>query len=268
MRLRPAPGKTLLVVLMVAAIAALGALLTGVAVDEVAILTGIGLAVLAVICAVDYFVTRRAWVAADARMTRQLPAAFALGVPRHLHLQLTAGGNRQWQVRLHDHSDPTLNTSGLPLRTTIRPSHVTTNEYLVQPTRRGEARFSRADIAVRSMLGLWDLLDRIGEEQTRRVYPDFAQVARYAWLAGDRRLAGIVAVPRAERAAGFHESGWNRIRELRVERNRARKPEIVQLQLVNPKRERLPVRTARDELQDRVVCHEMLDDYSGRGAGG
>ncbi len=191
MRLRPAPGKTLLVVLMVAAIAALGALLTGVAVDEVAILTGIGLAVLAVICAVDYFVTRRAWVAADARMTRQLPAAFALGVPRHLHLQLTAGGNRQWQVRLHDHSDPTLNTSGLPLRTTIRPSHVTTNEYLVQPTRRGEARFSRADIAVRSMLGLWDLLDRIGEEQTRRVYPDFAQVARYAWLAGDRRLAEI-----------------------------------------------------------------------------
>jgi uncharacterized protein (DUF58 family) len=38
---------------------------------------------------------------------------------------------------------------------------------------------------------LWELLDRIGPTDMRRVYPDFAQVARYAWLAGDRRLQEI-----------------------------------------------------------------------------
>ena len=32
------------------------------------------------------------------------------------------------------------------------------------------------------------LLERLGTNEMRRVYPDFAQVARYAWLAGDHRL--------------------------------------------------------------------------------
>jgi uncharacterized protein (DUF58 family) len=40
-------------------------------------------------------------------------------------------------------------------------------------------------------LGFWELLERLGPEEARRVYPDFAQVARYAWLAGDRRLSEI-----------------------------------------------------------------------------
>jgi uncharacterized protein (DUF58 family) len=34
-------------------------------------------------------------------------------------------------------------------------------------------------------------LSKLGLTERRRVYPDFAQVARYAWLAGDRRLAEI-----------------------------------------------------------------------------
>jgi uncharacterized protein (DUF58 family) len=35
------------------------------------------------------------------------------------------------------------------------------------------------------------MLERLGELESRRVFPDFAQVARYAWLAGDRRLQEI-----------------------------------------------------------------------------
>ena len=44
---------------------------------------------------------------------------------------------------------------------------------------------------MRSRWGWCELLARLGAEQTRRVYPDFAQIARYAWLAGDRRLQEI-----------------------------------------------------------------------------
>ena len=44
---------------------------------------------------------------------------------------------------------------------------------------------------VRSLWGFWELLERLGTTDTRRVFPDFAQVARYAWLAGDRRLQEI-----------------------------------------------------------------------------
>ena len=51
--------------------------------------------------------------------------------------------------------------------------------------------FAPADIRVHSRWGLCQLLERVGSNDMRRVYPDFAQVARYAWLAGDRRLQEI-----------------------------------------------------------------------------
>jgi len=61
----------------------------------------------------------------------------------------------------------------------------------VTPTTRGQVAFAPADVRVRSRLGLCELLQRLGADEVRRVYPDFAQVARYAWLAGDRRLQEI-----------------------------------------------------------------------------
>jgi uncharacterized protein (DUF58 family) len=55
---------------------------------------------------------------------------------------------------------------------------------------------------VRSRFGLCELLVQAGSAESRRVYPDFAQVARYAWLAGDRRLAEIGIKTYPQRGAG------------------------------------------------------------------
>jgi uncharacterized protein (DUF58 family) len=46
------------------------------------------------------------------------------------------------------------------------------------------------------------MLERLGTEERRRVYPDFAQVARYAWLAGDRRLQEIGIKSYRQRGSG------------------------------------------------------------------
>jgi uncharacterized protein (DUF58 family) len=46
-------------------------------------------------------------------------------------------------------------------------------------------------VKVRSRFGLCELMVSVGSTERRRVYPDFAQIARYAWLAGDRRLQEI-----------------------------------------------------------------------------
>ena len=48
---------------------------------------------------------------------------------------------------------------------------------------------------------------RAGITQTARVYPDFAQIARYAWLAGDRRLQeiGIKNWRRRGEGTGFQQ---------------------------------------------------------------
>ena len=59
------------------------------------------------------------------------------------------------------------------------------------PTCRGNITFAPAQVRARSAWGLCELNARIGTAEVRRVYPDFSQIARYAWLAGDRRLQEI-----------------------------------------------------------------------------
>ena len=178
-------------VVAAAAVAALVALLAGVQPGLVGRAALGTLAALALIGAWDYAASRRAWRRASPRMTRRLPAAFAIGARRAVELAIEADGSADWQCELYDHADATLSTEGLPVRLHVRGGTRLTTTYMVLPTHRGEITFAPADIRVRSRWGFCELLETIGTEDATRVYPDFAQVARYAWLAGDRRLQEI-----------------------------------------------------------------------------
>ena len=125
------------------------------------------------------------------RLTRRLPSAFAIGVKKLVHLQFESADARSWSCEVFDHCDASLRVTGLPAHARIFARKRTDLAYEVIPTRRGEIAFEPADVRVRSRFGLVELVDRIGDFDSRRVYPDFAQVARYAWLAGDRRLQEI-----------------------------------------------------------------------------
>lgn len=148
-------------------------------------------AVLLLVLALDHWRSRQALKSATLRLTRRLPAAFAIGVRCELQLTLEVSGTATWRLELYDAADPSLVTEALPARVDIRGGQAATLSYHVTPTRRGEVLFGSAQLRVRSRMQLWELLVRAGEPESRRVYPDFAQVARYAWLAGDRRLAEI-----------------------------------------------------------------------------
>src|SRR5262245_39391434 len=124
-------------------------------------------------------------------MTRQLPAAFAIGVKRPVQIAIEAQGAQHWRCELHDHADATLVTDGMPVRLAVEGGARVETTYMVTPSARGDVEFAPADVRVRSRWGFWDLLTRLGSTERRRVFPDFAQVARYAWLAGDRRLQEI-----------------------------------------------------------------------------
>jgi uncharacterized protein (DUF58 family) len=174
-----------------AAVAALVALLAGVQPGVVGRAVLGALAALALIGAWDYVASRRAWRRASPRMTRRLPAAFAIGARRSVELAIEADGSADWTCDLYDHADATLSTEGLPVRLHVRGGTRVTTTYMVLPTHRGEITFAPADIRVRSRWGFSELLETIGTGDASRVYPDFAQVARYAWLAGDRRLQEI-----------------------------------------------------------------------------
>ena len=147
--------------------------------------------VLATAMAADVVLSRRAWRASTPRLTRRLPPAFAIGVSRTIHLVLDNPGSVSWSCHVYDHVDATLQVSGLPLTVHLPPGSSVDATYAVVPLQRGPVTFDSAHLRVLSRWRLCELLERIGSHELRRVYPDFSQIARYAWLAGDRRLQEI-----------------------------------------------------------------------------
>jgi len=162
---------------------------------------------------VDYLQSQRQWREANVTLSRQIPPAFAIGVQRPIKLMLGAETSHDWQIRLHDHADPSLLVDGMPRELLMHGNRVTEFEYVVTPTRRGEISFAPADVGIRSRFGFLELMTRVGSMETRHVFPDFAQVARYAWLAGDRRLAEIGIKTYRQRGEG---TDFKQLSEYRV----------------------------------------------------
>ena len=185
------PGRTAIVALAATTIVVLALLLIGMPVGAAARITAAALLALSALSAWDWFASRRAWRRSSARLTRALPAAFAIGVKRVVPVAIDIAGTDAWQCELYDRADATLSTEGMPLPLALAGGTRVETAYFVTPRMRGRVTFSPADVRVRSRWGMCVLLERLGEAEERRVYPNFAQVARYAWLAGDRRLPEI-----------------------------------------------------------------------------
>jgi uncharacterized protein (DUF58 family) len=189
--MRVAPSRLLLVLLAAAGVGALAALLVGVAPPQAALGTTAAALALLLAASADYVVSRRRWQAASVRFTRMLPPAFAIGVERAVRMMLEHDGDHEWAVELYDHIDSSVEAKGLPQPLVLPREKRVETSYAVTPTRRGEIAFAPAELRIRSQAGLCDLRTRLGAAEVRRVYPDFAEIARYAWLAGDCRLQEI-----------------------------------------------------------------------------
>ena len=133
---------------------------------------------------------------------RQMPSAFALGQPHGLVVTLAHEGPRPWAIELFDHVPATMTQRLLPATVVLPAASKLDVRYEITPTQRGKVVFEPAAIRVRSRFGLADLQLRVGAAQSVHVYPNFAALTRYAWLAGDRRLAEIGIKSYAARGAG------------------------------------------------------------------
>ena len=141
----------------------------------------------------DYVASRNAWRRAAPTLTRALPPAFAIAVKRPLQRgDRDARRSDRWLAR------PALRPRRLDLA----------DRGAADGSRRRRCDAARADVSrdtdiargsgVRACRraraiapGILRDARAVGEHERRRVYPDFAQIARYAWLAGDRRLQEI-----------------------------------------------------------------------------
>lgn len=201
------PSRASVLVLASAALASAVALALGVPLALVAQASGLALGLGAAWVATDLWLSLRAWRQAPLRTQRALPDALALGVPRVLHLTLINDGPQAWALTLFDEVDPRLGFDGLPQRVRVPAGKRIELRYTVTPHQRGPVQLGATQLRLRSRGGSVELLRTLGAGQQLHVYPNFAAVARYAWLAGDRRLAqiGIKTYPQRGMGTDFKQ---------------------------------------------------------------
>jgi uncharacterized protein (DUF58 family) len=196
------PSRASVLVLTAGAALCAIALAAGAPLRTVAQAGGIALALAVVWGVVDVWRTLGAWRRHPLRTERALPDALALGVPRPLALTLVNDGPAAWVLDLFDEVDPRLEFDGLPQRVHLPAGKKLELRYTVTPRQRGLVELGATQLRLRSRGGSFELLRTIGAGQRLHVYPNFAAVARYAWLAGDRRLAQIGIKTYAKRGMG------------------------------------------------------------------
>jgi uncharacterized protein (DUF58 family) len=186
----------------VLAVLCAAALLAGAPLPQVVLGAGVALALGLLWPLLDLWRSRRAWQRAPLRIERKLPNAFALGVPTVLTLAILNEGDVPWSVDVFDEVDPRFAFEGLPQSVTVPGGGRADIRYTVTALRRGVARFGVTQLRCRTQGGSLEMLRAVGQPKTIRVYPNFAAVAGYAWLAGDRRLAQIGIKTYAQRGMG------------------------------------------------------------------
>jgi uncharacterized protein (DUF58 family) len=152
----------------------------------------------------------------DVVLARRTPA---LEVRRHLPHNLPV--NRSTEVALvignpgdasvtgvlFEHYPDGVEVEGLPAVVALAPGTSLTVAYRVRPLERGDLEIASSELLLRSPLGLWERKHRIGEQQSVRVYPDFAVIARYLALVTDQHAVrlGIKLVQKRGEGLEFHQ---------------------------------------------------------------
>lgn len=239
------PSRLLIGVLLTLAAVALAALLLGASVQAVSAVTAIAVSVLGLGVLIDGVVSARAWAQSPLTLTRELPAALALGVRASVRLNVANAHAVHWHLLVFDHADASFDLSGLPLAVEVAPGQQTSVVYELTARRRGELHFAPAHVRVCSLARLLQLQRRLGEAQTVRAYPNFAAVSRYAWLAADRRLGEIGIRTVAQRGEG---TDFKELTEYRVGESLRHIDWKATLKLQRP-----IVRQFQDERDQRVV---------------
>jgi uncharacterized protein (DUF58 family) len=196
------PSGGIVAALALGAACALLAAVLGAPLAAVSLLAGVFVTFLLGLVALDVGLSARAWAQSGVELERKLPKAFALGAPQVLTLHLKNPGSLTWHVRIFDEVDAFFGFDGLPQTISLDPATAQDARYRATPLKRGMASFGVVQLRWRSRWRTCEVLVAMGQSQSVPVYPNFAEVARYAWLAGDRRLSQMGIKTYAQRGAG------------------------------------------------------------------
>ena len=95
----------------------------------------------------------------------------------------------------------------LPASFTLQSKHFVEVHYRIKAEQRGDAHFSGVQIYCNSRLALWKNKFTYENQETIKVYPNFAEVAKYTLLALDNQLSqlGIRQKQRRGQGLDFHQ---------------------------------------------------------------
>lgn len=138
---------------------------------------------------------------------RQVPGSLPLGVEQDIVIRLANDSTHVLYLEAFDLHPPQTTVTHLPQSVTLQAGGWSEFRYRLRPIERGDIRFERIQLHLRSPLGFWKVRRFAGQPESVRVYPDFAKLTSFALMATDHRLSQIGVLQRRRRGEGmdFHQ---------------------------------------------------------------
>ena len=138
---------------------------------------------------------------------RELPGSFPLGVWKRIEIVIHNSGTRKRTLEVFDHHPQEVQVKYLPQTTTLESEQSVSIFYQAKAINRGKINFPLIQIQLQSPLGLWQRSIKTGPSEQINVYPNFAAVSKFLFLAMDNRLSqmGILKKQRRGEGLDFHQ---------------------------------------------------------------
>lgn len=147
------------------------------------------------------------WLHIVPGVSRTLAPVIPLGIWREAALEFSHTGKKPLPLQIFDHLPAAAETENRPLHYTLPPQMRTRLCYRLRFNQRGMQHFPGVDLRMPGALGLLTRQIFLPIITDVRVYPNFAEVAKYALLASDNRLSQLGVRMRRRRGSGleFHQ---------------------------------------------------------------
>lgn len=145
------------------------------------------------------------------RVERFVNATLPVGVWSHVELHLVCSDRKQ-RVEVFDHIPSDFEHTGQPVELVADPKKRMIIKYRIRPLARGDMQFGQCAVRLNSRLYAWQRQGLVGEAQSVRVYPNFAQLTSEALRAVDTRQQRSGSLKRRRRGQGMD---FEQLREYR-----------------------------------------------------
>lgn len=145
---------------------------------------------------------------------REVKDVLSVGTPNSVKLWFTNRGSVPLHVFVHDEPPTPCSYTDLPFDIELIPNKHQYRIYHVEPHHRGNNRFRRVFLQMKSRLKLWTIYDERDIHQNIRIYPDIKSVHGVELLARRNRLAAAGIKLSRLRGRG---TDFDRLREYRRE---------------------------------------------------